>query len=358
MSSDSSSNKTWNWGVYGTGRITHDFLGAIQSVTNARVLAICGTDFEHTKKFASEHGVARVYGKLAELLDDSEIDFLYISTIHSRHKRVLLDSIPSKKHILCEKPLTCNASETREVVEAARKHGCFLMEALWSRYFPIVLQVRGLLLDSVIGDVQVVSANMSVESELLHPMANKKGPDHSALLDLGIYPISFAAMVFGYEQKPSLVKAFGFLSEDDSYDVSTFVHLEYPNGGQAFLSYSSTYPVSSDLLVIQGSKGTITIPGAFWCPTSYSVCLKDGTRYKRGAETDRDMELPNVKGHTFNYTNSQGLAYEIAYAQHLVETGRLESDQEPLDETIAISEIMTEVSRQLGLNFTSEDRST
>ena len=186
------------WGILGTGKIASRFANDLRQLGDAEVVAVGSRSQSGAEAFAERFGIAQRHGSYAELADDPEVDVVYVATPHPAHYEDAMLAIRAGKSVLVEKPFTLNAAQARDLVAAARASGVFLMEAMWTRLLPTVVEIRELLSAGVLGDVRTVTADLGIrfpkdpESRIF--AANLGG---GALLDLGVYPVSFASMVLG-----------------------------------------------------------------------------------------------------------------------------------------------------------------
>lgn len=187
-----------HWGVIGPGRIAASFVQALRAHTEQRVVPVGSRDAERARAFADRFGIPSAYGSYAEVLDDAWVDIVYIASPHSEHYTHALMAIEAGKHVLVEKAFTRDAGEAEQLIEAAHKQGVFCMEAMWTRFLPHMDVVRQVLDLGLLGEVRTVTAD---HGQFMSPDKDHRlfAPELAggALLDLGVYPVSFAAMVLG-----------------------------------------------------------------------------------------------------------------------------------------------------------------
>lgn len=322
------------WGILGTGKIAHHFANGLKVVPDAELRAVGSRAQATADTFGDEFGVARRYGSYEELANDADLDVIYISTPHQDHKASTLLCLEAGRNVLCEKPFAINAHEAREMVEAARARRLFLMEAMWTRFRPTMVKVRELIASGAIGEPRFVSANIGWKSEF-EPSFRLYNPDlgGGALLDGGVYPVSFASMILG---TPSAIASVATLGKSN-VDEQEAIALAHPNGAIASLGVTiQANPISIGLIL--GTRGRIEVhhdwhraEGLTW--TGY------------GSE-------PQV----FNYpqTVGNGYQYEAMEVGHCLREGLLESSVMPLDETLSIMETMDTLRSQWGLRYPME----
>ena len=322
------------WGVIGTGGIAAAFVTDLGLLPDAEVVAVGSRSQETADAFADQFDIARRHPSYQSLVDDPDVDVVYVSTPHPGHFPAAMLAIEAGKAVLCEKPFTLNAKEASDLVAAARDNGVFLMEAMWTRFLPHVVRIRELLAGDTLGDIRTVLAD--------HGQWFPHDPQHrlfnpalggGALLDLGIYPVSFASMVLG---SPSQVTAVS-TPASTGVDAQTSLLLEHPGGQHAVLN-TTLEARSPTRAAIVGTLARIEIDPKFYAPTTFTVVAFDGTVVER-------YDVAHEGG---------GLRHQAAEVGRCLADGRLESAVMPLDESVAIMETLDEVRRQIGLVYPSE----
>ncbi len=317
-------------GVIGAGGIAGAMAGALELLPEAELVAVGSRRQETADAFGEEFGVARRHGSYESLATDPEVDVVYVATTHPSHHAAAMLAIESGKALLVEKPFTMDAVEALDIVTAARECGTFVMEAMWARFNPHMVAVREVVASGVLGEIVTVIAD--------HAQWFPHDPKHrlfdpavggGALLDLGIYPVSFASMVLG---TPSHVTARS-TPAFTGVDGQTSIVLEHDSGAHALLS-TTLRAAGSNRASIIGTEGRIEIDGTFYAPTSFTTSLRSG-------ETTRYDE-PHA-GH--------GLRHEVAEVVRCLRAGLLESPVLPADETVQIMRTLDEVRRQIGLHY-------
>jgi len=318
------------WGVVGAGGIASAFVEDLKLLPDAEVVAVGAREAAKAEAFAAEHGVGRAHGSYADLVADPDVDVVYVSTIHPTHHDAAMLAIEAGKAVLLEKPFTMDADQAWSLVAAARARGVFLMEAMWARFVPQMVRVRELLAEGALGDVRLVIAD--------HCQWFSGDPTHrllapelggGALLDLGVYPVSFASMVLG---SPARVTA---VSEPTvtGVDATTSMLLQHDGGAHAVLTTTQS-ALGPNRAAIVGTEARLEIDSVFYTPTTFTLTRRDGSVER--------FDEPH---------EGQGLRHEAAEVMACLRAGRLESEVMPLDETVAIMETMDEVRRQIGLTY-------
>ena len=324
------------WGVAGCGLISHDFTTAIgtHEPGKHRVVACAARKLEAAQEFAKKHGIEKAYGDYAMLAQDPQVEVVYVGAINPAHLPLAKIFIEAGKAVLCEKPLAMNLKETKKLVELAREKGVFLMEAVWSRCLPAYRALAKELEDEKIGEVKQVIASFG--EVIAAPRMHSKELGGGTILDLGIYTIQLAQLVFGGEEP--LVVGSGHQGEDGC-DESTSVTLLYSKGRTATLVTHSRVQLPNIATII-GTKGTITVPKPMWTPLS--LVTPTGTM---------EFELPGPSSHQYNFANSANMAHESEHVRECLLAGLKESPLVSLEETVTMARIMETVRRQVGVTY-------
>ena len=315
------------WGILGTGSIAHTFATGLTLIPDAELAAVGSRSADTAAAFADEFDISRRHATYEDLAADPEIDVIYVSTPHPMHKGSSMLCLKAGKAVLCEKPFTVNAAEADEVIALARDRGLFLMEAMWTRFLPIVVQVREWLAEGAIGDVSMVRAGFDPQSRLFDPQLGG-----GALLDIGIYPLSFVSMVLG--PHPTRIETMATLGET-GVDEANAIILGYAEG-QLALIYSAVRTKTPMETSIAGTEGTIVIHPPYIPCTS--ATLKAGDR-----EEQIDLR-----------PDGRGIKYQALEVMACLRAGKLESDVMPLDETRGIVAIMDQLRQRWGLKYPME----
>lgn len=334
------------WGVLAPGWIAGMWAETVLANTGQRIVAVGSRSAERAAAFAATHGIARSYGSYAELVEDPDVDVVYVASPHSEHREQALLAIAAGKHVLVEKAFTRNATEAAEVVAAARAAGVFAMEAMWTRYLPHTDVVRQLLDDGALGDVHHVTGDFASRSDpapthrLLNPALAG-----GVLLDLGIYPLAWASFVAGHAlgagttalaTEPVSVQATGVLAPT-GVDAQTLMQLAWANGVQAQL-FTTMLGDAARTGTVTGSRARLQLGDDFFTPTSVTL-VADGGRVT--------WDENRIQGHA-------GLCFQAAALARFVTEGRTESPLQPLDETVAVLRTADEVRRQIGVVYPGE----
>ena len=324
-------NRPVRWGILATGKIAVSFARDLALVDDAELVAVGSRKLESAQGFTAEHG-GRAYGSYTQLLADPDVDVVYVATPHGRHVEDVRACFAAGKHVLCEKALTLTAASARSLVDEAREARVFLCEGMWMRTNPRIRSVVEAVNAGAVGPVRQVRADLGFvppydpDSRLWDP-----GLGASALLDVGIYPLTFAWLVLG---APSTVSAAGVLS-DRGIDVNGGATLTYPDGAVASITWTQT-SWSDNRACVSGPDGRIDLAPRMHAPPSWSLT--------RGEEVTEHAE--EVLG--------KGYVHEIVEVNRCLRAGLLESPLIPLDETVAILATMDTIRHQLGVQMPAE----
>lgn len=326
-------SRTVRWGVLATGGIAATFTADLLRLPDTEVVAVASRTEASAKAFADRFGIARAYGDWASLAADEDVDVVYVATPHSAHRAAAGLCLEAGKAVLCEKAFTLNTAEAEELVALARERGSFLMEAMWMYCNPVIRAVADLVRDGAIGEVRTVQADFGLQG----PFA----PDHrlrdpaqggGALLDLGIYPVSFAHLLLG---EPDRVQAEALLSPE-GVDLHTGMLLGWDSGATALLSCSITAgtPVTAS---VTGTTGRIELPHGFFFADRFTL-------HREGREPEEIV------------TESwrAGLHYEAAEVMRCLRAGETESPMVPLDGTLAVMRTLDAVRDRIGVRYPGE----
>lgn len=321
------------WGMLATGGIARTFAADLRLLPDCEIVAVGSRSQETADSFADEFGIPHRHASYADLATDAEVDAIYVSPPHPMHRDATLLALEGGKAVLCEKPFAMDRAESEQMVDAARSAGVFLMEAMWTRFLPHVARIREILAAGTLGELVYLTAE--------HGQWFAQDPAHrlfapalggGALLDLGIYPVSFAQLVFGAPSSITAVSTSAFTG----VDATTSMILRYPSGAHAVLT-TSLAAKSSNPAVIYGTEARLEIDGWFYTPTSFRVVSRD-------EEVLETFATP---------PGGRGMEYEAAEVNRCLRAGLLESPLLPLDETLQIMGLLDEIRAQTGLDYAS-----
>jgi predicted dehydrogenase len=324
---------TLRWGILGTGGIARQFTRDLL-LTGHSVSAVGSRTKEGAEEFANLFGLAAAHPSYESLVADPAVDLVYVATPHPMHHANARLALEAGKHVLVEKPFTLNAAQAQDLVDLAAAKDLLALEAMWTRWLPHMVRLREIIAAGTIGEVRSMTAD--------HTQFMPDDPGHrindlrlggGALLDLGIYPISFASQLFG---TPQSVQATGTLKETGA-DAQVGTMFRYA-GGQIATTYTASVTRGPNVATVLGTAGRIEIDSIWYTATGLRVYDNAG----RLVEEFR----PPVEG--------RGMQFQADEAERLVSEGRIASDILPPQETVAIMATLDEIRAQIGLRYPDE----
>lgn len=320
------------WGILGTGSIAKKFAEGLKSVKTAELVAVGSRQQATADQFANQFGAPRRHASYEALAADTGVDAIYVATPHAMHRDATVLCLEAGRAVLCEKPFAINEAQARTMVETARRKKVFLMEAMWTRFLPLMVRLRDLLSSGAIGEVRLVQAdfgfraNVNPKSRLFDPALGG-----GALLDVGVYNVSLASMVLGAEPTDLVAQAeLGSTGVDEQLGCV----LKYPRGQLAVLSTAirTTTPMEATII---GTEGYVRLHSMWW----------RGSRMTVHTKGDDLIDLP-FEGNGYNY--------EAEEVGRCLREGRLESDIAPLDESLAVMRTLDRIRAKVGLKYPME----
>ena len=342
------------WGILATGKIAHAFAADLALVTGAELVAVGSRRLESAQAFAEQYGVAHAYGSYEELAADPDVDVIYIATPHSLHLENARLCFEAGKHVLCEKPLTLSTADSEQMVALAREHGLFLMEAMWTACHPAIRALQRRLAAGEFGTPRLVHAELGfvVNADPSDRMLN---PDlgAGALLDMGIYPLTFAHLMLGparslTAQADLLVTTGTESGEEGAIDLSVAMTGAYDNGALATMTASMT-TWSSGNAAIATERGRIDVTG-FHSPTSI-VFTPIG---QKADWTDTDTVLDPIVIEPDEPVLGRGYGNEAAEVGRCLRAGLVESPLVPHEQTLTLMRQMEQIRSTTGIRYPGE----
>ena len=328
-----SAHENFNWGILGPGGIARAFAKDLTLIQGHTIAAVGSRSLENAQKFAETFG-GTAYGSYEELVADPTVDAIYVATPHPAHHDNVILALNAGKPVLCEKPFAVNAKQAQAMVDAAARNSVALMEAMWARFLPHYAKVREIVDSGVLGPILSIHADHG-QRLADQGIARLIEPDLAggALLDLGIYPVSFAHMILG---NPAHITSKAVMTEK-GVDAQTSMIFSYDGGAQAVLT-TTMIEQTPCRAVVAGLKGWLEIDRTFYNPAAMRVVLNDGTV----------TEYPNT------YTG-HGLREQAETFKQLVRSGKLESDILTWADTVDIMKSLDAVREQIGLKYPFEN---
>ncbi|MFZ4395917.1 MAG: Gfo/Idh/MocA family protein [Kiritimatiellia bacterium] len=320
----------FRWGILAPGTIAHKFAAGIQALPDAELVAVGSRALERAQDFAAKYRIPRAYGSYQELAADAQVDAIYVATPHHLHAETTILCLEHGHAVLCEKPFAGNSQQAEAMVACARRRGVFLMEAMWSRFLPVMDVVAEWLKQGRIGELRRVECDFSFRgdgnplSRLLNPALCGGG-----LLDVGIYPLAFTSWVFGgLPQQVASLAEIGRTGVDEQAGIL----LLYPGGAMAVLTCGvrTQGQVSARIL---GTEGSIEIPSPFFCAREAVL---------RTPQSEVRERRPLL---------ATGYEYEAMEVARCVRAGLLESPAMRLEESLDLTRFMTRLRKQWGVRY-------
>ncbi|XGB42270.1 MAG: Gfo/Idh/MocA family oxidoreductase [Nodosilinea sp. LVE1205-7] len=356
------------WGILGSGAIARQFAYGLKFVPGTELLAIGSRSAAKAEEFAQMYQIPRAYNSYQSLVKDPDIDVVYVATPHLRHRDDCLLCLEAGKAVLCEKPLAMTARAAQEIIDQARQHKLFCMEAMWMRFIPLIQQVKERVDRGDIGKVLTLSAEFGYPTEF-DPNNRFFNPNlgGGALLDRGSYPLSLAFYLLG---QPVAVSGQAYLGTTGVDEQSAYL-LSYAGGAMAQLS-ASLRAYTTNTATITGTMGRIIIHPPFCRPDHISLIPLSPepvvtTRPRAGAAGfkaslgSRIKQLPGIKPIVnrlrdktqtlWSAAIGNGLNYEAVEVNRCLREGLLESSTMPLEESLAILQVMDSLRKQWGLTY-------
>lgn len=327
-------NDTIRWGIIGTGSIAHQFAQGLKVLDDAKLTAVTSRTQASADKFADEFGIKYRHVGVEQLTTNKDVDVVYVATPHPMHKDNTLQCLDGGKPVLCEKPFAMNVSEATEMIERAKQKNLFLMEAMWMYCFPAMGKVREIISSGAIGEVRQVHANLCFRGDP-DEIRRLLDPDlgGGALLDVGVYTIALAQMV--YQRQPSRIVSMAHLGETGTDEQSSMI-FGYDDGAISVLTCAVRTNTSKGA-AIYGTDGYIRIPDGF--------CEPDKIFVKVGQDPEQEFSFGRV---------GNGYNFEAAEVMDCLRKGQLQSDIVPHAETLAVMKTMDTIRKQWGLVYPME----
>lgn len=321
------------WGIIGCGGIARKFVEDMPFVKDGIVAAVGSRSLDKAKAFAAEYGIKAAYGSYAQLACSGEVDAVYIATPHPMHLENALISIDAGKAVLCEKPLAINALQAKKMIEAARDKKVFLMEAMWTRFIPATAKMLELIKGGSIG--QLVSGNidfgfyMDVDDKhrLLNPALGG-----GALLDVGVYAVSIASLVFG--AKPKTIRSCAVIGKT-GVDINDSIIFDYGDERIASLQFGCSAFTPTEA-VFCGTTGYMKLDKPFFNSRKITV------------SSDNKQTVYDVPAKGYGY------CFQTQHVSECIKNGKLESDIMPLNESLEIMQTLDEIRQSWGVKYPSE----
>ena len=323
--------KTFNWGIIGLGKIAKKFAEDLQKTPNTALHAVASRSIEKAKNFANEYEVKHAYGSYESMMTCPDLDAIYIATPHVLHGVNTLLCLQHKIPVLCEKPFAMNTKEVEQMVVAAKENDTFLMEAIWTRFMPTMVKILEVIQNGTIGELVMLKADFGFKAPLdFERRLYNKNLGGGSLLDIGIYPLFLAQLLFG---KPSEIKAFAQIGKT-GIDENCSMLLRFSQNQHAILD-SSILNDTPTVAYIYGTKGRIKIHRRWHESKSFTV-------FEEGKDPQE---------FSFDFEGCRGYRFEAEEVMRCVRAGKKESEILPLSFSKDLMELLDNVRKEIGLEY-------
>lgn len=320
------------WGILGLGNIAHKFAADLLLVKNTKLVAVASSNLERAKSFSSKYKSKRFYDSYVGLFNDSEVQIIYIASLHPQHAELSIAALKKGKAVLCEKPLAMNQNQVESIIAIAKSQSTFIMEGLWTRFNPCFNQAQSWINEGKLGEIRYINASFSFngldrESDSRLFSSEKGG---GSLLDIGIYPLFLAYQILGM---PDDIKASAHLT-DNNIDLQLAVILTYKNAHAVL--YSSFAHNEDMRATIAGDAGEIYIENRWHESPKLSLINKENTISK-----------------AFDFIGT-GYSYEINEASECIRQGKKESKKWSLKNSLELTKLMDSIRQICGIYYSSD----
>jgi len=374
------------WGILGCGRVSNDFCQALKHLPTQSVVACAARSADSAEAFAQKHVIGKHYGSYDEMLQDEEVEIVYVGNVHSFRRTTGEKCLLAGKHVVLEKPFACSVADGEYLISLAKEKNLFIMEGMWTRFFPAVQKARDLALGSekVLGEIATVFSdfnfNAADSEEYPSSFVYQRKLGGGANFLVGPYPIAAACLFFD-SRMPKGIKAMGQVDKEMGVEIQAAVILSFsptdtvkptmgtegrcnvypklPGSGVATLSYGFLCETPEETVVV-GSSGRMKIEGPGHCPTKLTVELKAEGRGQLGKKLTFEYPLPKdtkeiVDSGGYFYPNSAGFCYEAAAVARCIASGKREAPQFTLEESMLNLRVIEEIRNQLGVKAVDEE---
>lgn len=322
-----------NIAILGAGHIAAKMAATLQQMPDVNCYAVAARELIRAQAFAKEWGFKQAYGSYEELVMDPQVDLVYIATPHSHHYEHARLCLLNGKAALCEKAFTANARQAEELLQLAHEHNVFITEAIWTRYMPFSATIRELAFSGIIGRPYMLTASLG------YPIAHKEriaNPELAggALLDLGVYPINFARMVFGTDIASIQSQC---TKNDKGVDMQESISFRYSDGKMAVLQ-ATAFCANDRQGIISGDKGYLVVDNI--------------NNPQQAAVYNADHQLMKIYDCP---PQISGYEYEVEASLIALRKGKLECAAMPHAETLAVMQLLDQLRREWGVVFPADN---
>lgn len=334
------SQKPVNFAILGAGIIARALAEAVTKMPkedNIVPYAVGSRDISRAEALRAEFNFQKAYGSYEEMLNDPNVHLVYIATPHSHHYEHAKLCLEKNKHVLCEKAFTANAKQAREIIKLAEEKKLLLTEAIWPRYMPMAKTIVEVVNSGIIGEVSTLTANLGYTIDHVNRLVDPNLAG-GALLDVGIYPLTFAAIVFGSFSQENIAKVTSTCTKHPKTGVDTInsITIEYKNGRVAMV-YSTMLATTNRQGVIDGRKGYIEIENV----NNYQALRV----YDLERKCIKEIKCPK---------QINGYEYQVQSCLKAIREGKIECPEMPHEETIRMMEFMDSLRKEWGIKYPFE----
>lgn len=332
------------WGVIGSGYIVNLWLNGAMQTNDTEVVSIVSRNIKNAEKVAKKFSIPNVSDSVEELLERDDIDIVYIGVPHTQHEEITMSALKHGKNVLCEKPMSINSKKTSAMFREAKKRNLFLMEAMWMRFFPAIIEVQRIINSGELGVLKSISATFAFDTDVSpsHRLLNLSLAG-GALLDVGVYCLQFCDALTGSD--PLEVKGFSVINGDENnfgVDEQDFVIARYPNNVLVDLKFAIKNNLGQDA-TLSFSKGSISF-SRFWSPTSFTINSDGNSKVY-------NFEIPNPNS---AFTDT-GFQYEISHVNECLRQGLIESDVMSWEKTNRTLKVCDQLRADWNLEYPGEN---
>ncbi|MGK0363021.1 MAG: putative dehydrogenase [Saprospiraceae bacterium] len=322
--------RKFRWGIIGAGKIAGHFANDLALLPHAELYAVASRSQKRAETFADKHGSKHALGSYEEMVT-AGVDAVYIATRHPQHCAPTIMCLNAEIPVLCEKPLAMNSDEVAKMIQAAKKNDTFLMEAIWTRFLPSFRKAIELIEAGEIGEVLTVKADFGFHSPV-NPNSRlyNREMGGGVLLDIGIYPILLAQILFGQHEKIQATAHIGTTGVDEE----TAINLSYPNGEFALL-HATVRNKTESVAFIHGTRGTMKLATRWHESNSFSIEFNDG----------------ETRTYEFDFKSAKGYKFEIEHVMSCIQKGKNESPLLPFSFSENLMRTLDEVRGEIGLSY-------
>ena len=329
--------RTVNWGILGCGKIARKFAADLKLVSGARLLAVASRNKNNAENFAKDFEAQNVYDTYQGLVNDANVDVIYIATPHNLHFENTLLCLNHDKAVLCEKPFAMNVNQVNKMIEVAKEKNIFLMEAMWSKFLPHYKKTMSLIQDGKLGEISSVLINFGFKPK--PPVAQRiydPALGGGTIMDIGIYNVFFALSILG---KPDEIEA-SMVPYQSGVDEQCAVLFKYNNGKQAqlFSTFKANLPTDAEIC---GSEGSLKLTTRFYEPSATIEYYTETIREKETIQVEKQEGF--------------GYRYEAQHVTECIQQGLKESPIMSFQDSVLLMETLDAIRQKAGIHYPADD---